>query len=267
MNVEDKIAISTTENRVEIDLHKTPEELMFIKKQAAKLVKICVTAYPNSDKFQNEEAVSNTVNLWANYFSDDDWRVVAIALQKHIATSKWVPSIAEIRELIVEITRPDLLPPDEAWAMVNSWLHNTSEFDNMDPHNIFPSVIADTIEACGGKSKLWALLREQFGRSGKAGLDKLTFQQLYEPRYQREKQKAMTPSRLLADTVLIQTQFQNKEMHKLEESKNYIAEKKQERESLIKKCEVASSNILAGINISGSNIAGGNMQSGGANNG
>ncbi|MFV0519753.1 MAG: replicative helicase loader/inhibitor [Lachnospirales bacterium] len=236
MHLKDKNELATTENRVDIDLHKTPEELIFIKKQAAKLVKICVTAYPNSDKFQNEEAVSNTVNLWANYFSDDNWRVVAIALQKHIAISKWVPSIADIRELMVDITRPDLLPPDEAWSMVNTWLCSASEYNNVDVFSVFPFIVAETIEACGGKNKLLSLFREQ--GSGKAGLDKLTFRQLYEPKYQREKQKAMMPIRLINDTTVVQKQLYNDEVLKIEASQKYIENLKEERERKLKLFEM-----------------------------
>lgn len=222
-------AIIPSVKHLELDIKKPQNEITLILKQAAKLVKICVTAYPNSDKFQNDEAVANTVILWANYFADDDWGNVALALQKHIATSKWVPSIAEIRELIVEITRPDLIPPDEAWALVNNWLHNTSEHGGEDVHRLFPTILADTIEACGGKSKLWALMRQQYGYNGKAGLDKLTFMQLYEPKYLREKQQAMTPQRVVAGIETTQKRLDNPEYRKLDNILRYIGEKAQAR--------------------------------------
>lgn len=208
---------------VELDLQKPPEEIAVIVKQAAKLVKVCVTSYPNSDKFPTKKAVTNTVNLWANYFADDDWGVVALAVSKHIATSKWPPSIAEIRELIVEITRPDLVPPDEAWGLVKAWIHSTSEYED-DSRRVFPAIIAETIQACGGKSALWALLRQQYGYSGKAGLDKLTFLQLYEPRYLRERQRAMTPRGLQSGIEAAHSRLGNPEYKKLEAARDYVQE-------------------------------------------
>jgi hypothetical protein len=192
--MDNTIAVSYNED-VELDIKKSPDEIAYIVKQAAKMVSICVMSYPNSDKFQTAEAVTNTVNLWANYFADDDWRIVGLAVSKHIATSKWTPSIAEIRERMIEITRPDLIAPDEAWMLVSQWMRSTSEYDD-DSENVFPPIIAETIAACGGKSTLWALLRQQYGFNAKAGIDKMTFIQLYEPRYQRERQKAMTPTRI-----------------------------------------------------------------------
>ena len=50
------------------------------KADAAKLVAIVVTAYPNYDKFRDEAAVTATVNLWATIFQADDGRIVALAL-------------------------------------------------------------------------------------------------------------------------------------------------------------------------------------------
>lgn len=188
-----RTALAVAHNaEVELDLQKTPEEITFIVKQAAKLVRLCITSYPNSDNYLSAKAVTNCVNLWANYFADDDWRIVALAVGKHIALSKWPPSIADIRERMVEITRPDLIPPDEAWTLVSQWFHNTGEYGD-DSERVFPPIIAETIAACGGKSTLWNLFRQQYGYSGKAGLDRLTFIQLYESRYQRERQRAMIP--------------------------------------------------------------------------
>lgn len=221
----------TVANRVEIDLEKTPEQIASIQKQAAKLVKIVVTAYPNSDKFPNGEAVANTVNLWANYFADDDWRIVALAVSQHVATNKWPPSIAEIRERIADLTRPDLAPPDEAWRLVSEWMHNTSEYGD-DSADIFPAIIAETIKACGGKSGLWALLRQQYGYSGKAGLDKLTFMQLYEPRYQRERQRAMMPGSINDGIEMLHRHLNNPEYQKLEAGRQRIAGLAEEKRRL-----------------------------------
>ena len=49
------------------------------KADAAKLVAIVVTAYPNYDKFKDEAAVTATVSLWATMFQADDGRIVALA--------------------------------------------------------------------------------------------------------------------------------------------------------------------------------------------
>ena len=98
------------------------------KADAAKLVAIVVTAYPNYDKFRDEAAVTATVNLWATIFQADDGRIVALALNKHIATSKWPPSVAEIRELMLEKQHRELIPPAQAWLAASELVHNSGGY-------------------------------------------------------------------------------------------------------------------------------------------
>lgn len=57
------------------------------KADAARLVAIVVTAYPNFDKFKDAKAIEATVNLWAMMFEQDESGIVALAVKKHIATT------------------------------------------------------------------------------------------------------------------------------------------------------------------------------------
>lgn len=58
------------------------------KADAARLVAIVVTAYPNFDKFKDAKAIEATVNLWAMMFEQDESGIVALAVKKHIATNQ-----------------------------------------------------------------------------------------------------------------------------------------------------------------------------------
>lgn len=51
------------------------------KKDAAQLVAIVVTAYPNYDKFRDADSVKATVSLWAMMFEDVDAPLVALAVK------------------------------------------------------------------------------------------------------------------------------------------------------------------------------------------
>lgn len=164
------------------------------KADAARLVAIVVTAYPNYDKFRDEEAVTATVNLWATMFSVDDSRIVALALNKHIATSKWPPSVAEIRELMLEIQHPDLIPPDKAWIAVSDLLYSEGANNHGDLYYQLPPLIARAVESIGW-GNLWEMHRS-YCVGGKPGMDRVAFMQQYTPMYDREKQRAMTPTDL-----------------------------------------------------------------------
>ncbi|MCB5666553.1 replicative helicase loader/inhibitor, partial [Mediterraneibacter gnavus] len=93
------------------------------KADAARLVAIVVTAYPNFDKFKDAKAIEATVNLWAMMFEQDESGIVALAVKKHIATNKWPPSVAEIREIMLEIQHPELIEPDKAWLAVSDLMY------------------------------------------------------------------------------------------------------------------------------------------------
>lgn len=162
------------------------------KTDAAKLVAIMVAAYPNYDKFKNAEAVQATVNLWAMMFATDDGGLVGLAVKKHIATSKWPPSVAEIRELMLEMTSPDLIPPDMAWAEVATAIRELSAYaERSEYEERLPPLVCRAADAVGWEH-LRSLHRDAYVGE-KAGMDRLAFLQQYTPMYERERRRAMTP--------------------------------------------------------------------------
>ena len=111
------------------------------KKETISLFGILIAAYPNFDKFKDDSQVEGMVNMWASLFADDDSKIVGLAVKKHIMTSKWPPSIAEIREIMADITHPDLIPPDQAWAAVSDLLYAVGEYNHGDAHRNLPPLI------------------------------------------------------------------------------------------------------------------------------
>lgn len=158
---------------------------------AAKLVAIVVTAYPNYDKFRDPKAVEATVNLWALMFENDPGGIVGLAVKKHIATNKWPPSVAEIRELMLEAQHPELIPPDQAWAAVADLMYQVGEHNYGNLQQQLPPLIARAVETIG-YTALYEMHRAAY-IGGKPGMDRVAFVQQYTPMYEREKAKAMTP--------------------------------------------------------------------------
>ena len=183
------------------------------KADAAKLVAIVVTAYPNYDKFRDEAAVTATVSLWASMFQSDDGRIVALALNKHIATSKWPPSVAEIRELMLELMHPDLIEPDRAWLAVSDLLYTTGEHNYGDLYLQLPPLAARAVEAIGYYN-LYEMHRSCY-RGGKPGMDRVAFMDIYKPMYEREKQRAMTPEGLTSQIDAVASAIPDKGQHLL----------------------------------------------------
>lgn len=70
------------------------------KEEFMRITAAISTYYPKDDPFQNEEAMQ----LWYEEFKELPYEAVSIGLRRHVNTSKWCPTIAELKEAIVMIT-------------------------------------------------------------------------------------------------------------------------------------------------------------------
>lgn len=185
---------------------------------AAKLVAIVVTAYPNFDKFKDAGSVEATVNLWAMMFEDVEAGLVALAVKKHVATNKWPPSVAELREILLEIVHPELIPPDKAWLAVSDLLYSAGEYNHGDLNRQLPPLVARSVEAIGW-SNLWEMHRSCFV-GGKPGMDRVAFMQQYTPMYEREKARNMTPEVLTSQIDSVAASLPDNGQKLIEEREN-----------------------------------------------
>lgn len=161
------------------------------KTELLDIVTVIVMSYP--DRFK-EESIPGMVTAWYAFFKDDDKNAVELAVTKHIASNKWPPSIAEIREAMVDILHPELIPPDVAWVAVCDLLSGTDEWGWGLP--TLPPLIGRVVEAIG-----WSHLVELHRGSAigqKDGFDRVAFMDLYKPAYERARQSAMLPQALAA---------------------------------------------------------------------
>ncbi|MBQ6053017.1 MAG: hypothetical protein IJL30_07030 [Clostridia bacterium] len=165
------------------------------KQETVKVVTLIVMAYPAAEKLKDENTITAMVEVWANIFKDDNPRLVELAVQKHIATNKWPPNIAEIRDQMVTLEHPEIIPPDVAWAAVSDLLYSSGYGDQS---HMLPPLVARCVETIG-----WDHLKEMHrGAHGgyKPGMDRVTFISQYTPMYEREREKAMLP-KMISEAV------------------------------------------------------------------
>lgn len=67
-------------------------------KEAAQTLAILKAAYPSSYKGMTPEEATGTVNVWAMQFRTVPADIVLMAVNKLISTSKFPPSICEVKE-------------------------------------------------------------------------------------------------------------------------------------------------------------------------
>lgn len=93
------------------------------------------TYYPKENLLPNQQAME----LWYRELSDIPYEVAETVLRKWVATNKWSPSIAEIRESTATILNGEQLTWGEAWeralnAVRRYGSYNKQEaLDSLDP--------------------------------------------------------------------------------------------------------------------------------------
>ena len=73
------------------------------KKEAVQILAILKAAYPASYNGMTKEEASGTVAVWAMQFDTMPVEIVLMAIHKAIATNKFPPTVAEVKEKIKAI--------------------------------------------------------------------------------------------------------------------------------------------------------------------
>ena len=93
------------------------------------------TYFPKENILPNQQAME----LWYRELSDIPFPVAEAALRKWVATNKWSPSIAEIREMTSDIQHGEQLTWGEAWEKALTairrfgYLNPKDALDSLDP--------------------------------------------------------------------------------------------------------------------------------------
>ena len=71
--------------------------------EALRVLAVLKAAYPHTYNHLSEEEATGTMNIWAMQFSDMPVDIVLLAVHKLISTSKYPPSVAEVKDKIKSI--------------------------------------------------------------------------------------------------------------------------------------------------------------------
>lgn len=84
------------------------------KRDIARLISIATANFPS----MQEKDMRPTAVLWEKALSDIPYEVAEKALIKVLATSRFFPTVAEIREAATELTQPRMMDWSEAWGLI-----------------------------------------------------------------------------------------------------------------------------------------------------
>lgn len=155
------------------------------KEEFARIAMALRTYYPRENLMPNEKAVI----LWYEQLKDLEYRVAETAIQIWVATNKWSPSIAEIREQAAEIINGETPDWGEAWGTVIKAIGNYGSYRSEEAFATFDDITLKVVKQIG-----WTNLC----MSENTTADRANFRNMFEEYAQRKKKDMQIPPRIKA---------------------------------------------------------------------
>ena len=150
------------------------------------LVKGLKAAYPS----QNFLPDDYSMKLWYSLLKDVDYALAEAAAYKHICTSRFPPTIADLRAQCTQVTEEKPKTWLDGWSIVQKMIGRGGIFrqeEAMNDLNEADPITASIVERMGWKNLC---------NSENQSVDRANFRQCYETMQNRERETASLPSGL-----------------------------------------------------------------------
>ena len=149
------------------------------KKEFAIFASALRTYYPREKLLPNEQAME----LWFNQLQDLPYDIATLTLNKWVATNKWSPSIADIREQAAGITHGTPRDWGEAWQEVLKAIRQYGSYQEKEALESMDETTRRVVNRLGFRN---------ICASEEIQVDRANFRMIYEQEIQREKQEPQT---------------------------------------------------------------------------
>lgn len=174
------------------------------KAEVGQLVAIAVACFPS----QQERQMGPTAMAWYEMLGDLDYQLALNALKKVLATAKFFPSVAEVREAAVSLVPSEIPDAEAAWAefvrarrlhnymrppecmkMADDPEHPGGIMSFHEPWDFSHPVIGQTVKA------MWGSWPGAFGtpQDETLGVDRAQFVKIYNTLTKRDREAALLP--------------------------------------------------------------------------
>lgn len=164
------------------------------------------TFYPREQLLPNDQAMQ----LWYAQLRDIPDDVAQLALHKWVATNKWPPTIAEIRETAANITHGDSLTWGEAWEKLKAAVKKYGANGQREAMESFDPLTRRAVECFGYREFCIASVETEMA-------DRAHFQRIFETLARRENTRQQIPAALQSAISTLQIRGVNGEPLKLGE--------------------------------------------------
>lgn len=173
------------------------------KKEFSVLASAIKTFYPRDNVIPNEKALE----LWYGMLCDLPYQITEAAISKHVISSKYPPTVAEIREIAAEITGGDIADWSKAWndavyAITKyGWYNTTQALASLD------ELTRETVKRLGF---------EQLCHSENPEADQRRFKEIYETLAKRKRADLQIPPTLKQIITALQIGGRNEPKNSIE---------------------------------------------------
>ena len=174
------------------------------KKEFATFAMALKTYYPRENLLPNNQAME----LWFKQLQDIPYEVAEAGLQKWVATNKWSPSIADIREMASGIAHGEFPDWGDAWEEVCKAIRHFGSYRVGEALDSLSPMARKATERIGFRNLCM---------SENIMADRANFRMIYEQLAEREKKNAQLP--LPLKTLIAQMQS-NTQMIESKEEEN-----------------------------------------------
>lgn len=116
--------------------------MMMNRKEIISLLGIATANFPS----MQERDMKPTAVLWEKALSDIDYQTAQSALLKVLSTSKFFPTVAELREAVGQITNPRQLDAMEAWGLIGEAIRKYGYYRQKEALESLPEDVAEMVK-------------------------------------------------------------------------------------------------------------------------
>lgn len=153
------------------------------KKEFATFVAALRTYYPRETILPNTQAAE----LWYMELQDLPYNVAMMALREHVHTSKWSPSISELRELVATIQNGETADWGEGWQKTMDAIRRKGMYREQEALESLDEITRATVERLGFQNLC---------TSENVVADRARFKDIYEQLAERKKRESRLPEAL-----------------------------------------------------------------------
>lgn len=127
------------------------------REETFKILAVLRGAYPAFYRDITKQEAESTIALWMSMFDEEPYELVGAAVKAFIAgdSKGFPPAIGQIKERIRQITQPEEMTEQEAWALVSKALRNSTYGSEEEFAKLPPEVQAVVHDP--GQLRQWAM--------------------------------------------------------------------------------------------------------------